>query len=397
MLAMSSEWGRIDEAGTVFVRTADGEREVGSWQAGDAEAGLAFYVRRYEDLQTEINLLAKRLESGAGDPKATKSQAMTLHASLPTVQAVGDLAALDAQLVTLITAADAKMGELAEARDAARAEAIAKKEALAAEAETIAESSTQWKAAGDRLRAIVEEWKLIKGIDRKTDDALWKRFAAARDAFGKRRGSHFATLDTERDAAKAVKEKLVAQAEQLSTSEDWRETAVALKDLMNEWKAAPRTNRSTEDALWKRFRAAQDVFFERRSAVFAERDAEQSQNLKEKEAIIAEAAALDLSNPRQAQVALRDLQEKLEARGHVPRDAMQRVEARMRAAEQRVREALDAEWKRGATESNPFLAQLKERLSEAEAKLAKAQASGDPQRIAKAEAEVSRRKALLPD
>ncbi|MDQ1721053.1 MAG: hypothetical protein QOI26_787 [Pseudonocardiales bacterium] len=397
MLDMSTEWGRIDEAGTVFVRTADGEREVGSWQAGDAEAGLAYYVRRYEDLQTEINLLAKRLESGAGDPKATKSQAMTLHASLPTVAAVGDLATLDARLITLITAADAKMGELAEARDAARAEAIAKKQALAAEAETIAESSTQWKAAGDRLRAIVEEWKLIKGIDRKTDDALWKRFAAARDAFGKRRGTHFAHLDTERDAAKSIKDKLVARAEELSSSEDWRETSAALKELMNEWKLAPRTNRNTEDALWKRFRAAQDVFFERRSGVFAERDAEQSQNLKEKESIIAEAAALDLSNPRQAQVALRDLQEKLEALGHVPRDAMQRVEARMRAAEQRVREAVDAEWKRGATESNPFLAQLKERLSEAEAKLAKAQASGDPQRIAKAEAEVSRRKALLPD
>ncbi|MEO7261181.1 MAG: DUF349 domain-containing protein [Jatrophihabitantaceae bacterium] len=394
---MSTEWGRIDEAGTVFVRTADGEREVGSWQAGDAEAGLAYYVRRYEDLQTEINLLTKRLESGAGDPKATKSQAMTLHASLPTVAAVGDLATLDTQLVTLITAADAKMGELAEAREAARAEAIAKKDALAVEAETIAESSTQWKAAGDRLRAIVEEWKLIKGIDRKTDDALWKRFAAARDAFGKRRGSHFATLDTERDAAKSIKEKLVSRAEELSGSEDWRETSAALKELMNEWKLAPRTNRSTEDGLWKRFRAAQDVFFERRSGVFAERDAEQSQNLKEKESIIAEAAALDVSNPRQAQVALRDLQEKLEALGHVPRDAMPRVEARMRDAEQRVREALDAEWKRGATESNPFLAQLKERLSEAEAKLAKAQASGDPQRIAKAEAEVSRRKALLPE
>lgn len=397
MLNMSTEWGRIDEAGTVFVRTAEGEREVGSWQAGDAEAGLAYYIRRYDDLQTEINLLAKRLESGAGDPKATKSQAMTLHASLPTVAAVGDLATLDTQLVALITAADAKMGELAEARDAARVEAIAKKEALAAEAETIAESSTQWKAAGDRLRAIVEEWKLIKGIDRKTDDALWKRFAAARDAFGKRRGSHFANLDTERDAAKSIKEKLVARAEELSSSEDWRETSAALKELMNEWKLAPRTNRSTEDALWKRFRAAQDVFFERRSGVFAERDAEQSQNLKEKEAIIAEAAALDVSNPRQAQVALRDLQEKLEGLGHVPRESMQRLETRMRAAEQRVREALDAEWKRGATESNPFLAQLKERLSEAEAKLAKAQASGDPQRIAKAEAEVSRRKALLPE
>jgi hypothetical protein len=393
---MSSEWGRIDEAGTVYLTTADGEREVGSWQAGDAEAGLAYYVRRFEDLQTEVELLAARLESGAGDPKQTKSQAMTLHAALPTAAVVGDLASLDAKLVTLITAADARMGEQAEAREAARAEAIAKKEKLAAEAEAIAESSTQWKAAGDRLRAIVEEWKLIK-IDRKTDDALWKRFAAARDAFGKRRGSHFANLDTEREAAKAAKEKLVARAEELASSDDWRETAQGLKDLMVEWKAAPRANRATEDALWKRFRAAQDSFFERRSGVFAERDAEQMQNLKHKEAVIAEAAAIDISNPRQAQVQLRDLQERLESFGHVPREAMQRIEAKMRAAEQRVRDAVEADWKRGASESNPFLAQLKERLAEAEAKLSRAQAAGDAARIAKAEAEVAQRRSLIPD
>jgi hypothetical protein len=394
---MSSEWGRIDDAGTVYVKTADGEREVGSWQAGDAEAGLAYYVRRYEDLQTEVDLLSRRLESGAGDAKATKSKAMTLHASLPTVTAVGDLAAVDAKLVALITAADLKMGEQAEARDAARAAAIAKKETLVAEAEKIAESSNQWKVAGDRLRSIVDEWKLIKGIDRKTDDALWKRFAAARDAFGKRRGSHFANLDTEREAAKSIKEGLVAQAEELATSNDWRETAAALKDLMSQWKAAPRANRSTEDALWKRFRAAQDSFFERRSGVFAERDAEQVQNLKEKEAIIADAAALDLSDPRRAQATLRDLQQKLEAVGHVPRESMRRVEDRMRAAEQRVRDAVDADWKRGAADSNPFLAQLRERLAEAEAKLARAQTSGDADRIARAEAEVAQRKALIPD
>ena len=166
---------------------------------------------------------------------------------------------------------------------------------------------------------------------------------------------------------------------------------------MAEWKAAPRANRATEDALWKRFRAAQDSFFERRSGVFAERDAEQIQNLKHKEAIIAEAAAIDISNPRQAQVQLRDLQERLESFGHVPRDAMQRIEARMRAAEQRVRDAVEADWKRGATESNPFLAQLKERLAEAEAKLARAQAAGDAGRIAKAEAEVAQRRSLIPD
>jgi len=393
---MSSEWGRINDDGTVFVKTADGEREIGSWQAGDAEAGLAYYTRKFEDLQTEVVLLSKRLESG-GDARATKSAAMTLHASLPTAPAIGDFDSLDRQLVELITSADAKIGEQTEARKAARAQAIEQKEALIAEAEEIAKSSTQWKSAGDRLRTIVDEWKQIKGIERKTDEALWRRFAAARDEFGKRRGSHFAHLDTEREAAKSAKEQLVARAEELSASEDWRETAQALKSLMTEWKAAPRANRAVEDALWKRFRAAQDAFFERRSAVFSERDAEQAQNLKQKEAVIAEAEALDVSNPRQAQVALRDLQEKLESFGHVPREAMHRVEARMRAAEQRVRDAVDAEWKRSAPESNPFLAQLKERLAEAEAKLARAQASGDASRIAKAEAEVEQRRALLPN
>lgn len=394
---MSSVWGRIDETGTVFVKTADGEREVGSWQAGDPEAGLAYYQRKFADLEAEVDLLVARLGSGTGDAKATKSQAMTLHASLPTATGVGDFAALDSKLIEVITAADAKMGEQAEARDVARAAAIAQKEALAVEAEQIAESANQWKVAGDRLHAIVEEWKLIKGIDRKTDEALWKRFAAARDAFGKRRGSHFAQLDTEREQAKSVKEGLVRQAEELAKSDDWRETADALKGLMAEWKTAPRANRSTEDAMWKRFRAAQDAFFERRSGVFAERDAEQSQNLKEKEAIIAEATAIDISNPRQAQVALRDMQERLEGIGHVPRDSMRRVEDRMRAAEQRVRDALDSEWKRSAVETNPFLAALKERLAEAEVKLAKAQASGDAGRIAKAEAAVEARRALIPE
>jgi hypothetical protein len=348
-------------------------------------------------LQTEVELLAQRLESGSGDAKVTKSAAMTLHASLPTCAAIGDFAALDLRLVKLIGDADAKMGEQTAARQAARAEAIAHKEALAAEAEQIAESSTQWKTAGDRLRAIVDEWKLIKGIDRKTDDDLWKRFAAARDAFGRRRGSHFAHLDTERESARAVKERLAARAEELAKSDDWRETATALKDLMSEWKAAPRAGRAVEDALWKRFRAAQDGFFERRSGVLAARDTEQSQNLKEKEAIVAEAADLDITNPRQAQLALRDLQERLEAVGHVPREAMHRIESAMRAAEQRVREAVDTDWRRSAADTNPFLAQLRERLVEAEAKLSRARAAGDPKRIARAEADVAQRRALLPD
>jgi hypothetical protein len=296
-----------------------------------------------------------------------------------------------------LAAAEQKAGAAAAAREQARADAIAAKEALVAEAEKIAESSTSWKAAGDRLRAIVDEWRQIKGVDRKTDDALWKRFAAARDAFGRRRGQHFAQLDAERSTVKETKERLIARAEELSGSSDWKETTAAMRELMVEWKAAGRAGRDVEDALWARFRAAQDAFFARRSETFAERDAEQLANQRKKEEIIAKAAALDVSDPKSAQSALRELQAEFDEIGHVPRDAMRRLDDQMRAAEQRVRDAVDAEWRQTSVESNPFLAALRERLAEAEAKLDRARKSGDPARIKKAEDEVAQRRALLPE
>ena len=390
-------WGRIDDDGTVWVRTAEGERSIGSWQAGDRTAGLAFYQRRFDDLATEVTLLERRLKSGAGDPASTRQNAQQLLTDLPNAAAIGDLGALGRRLTALLGAVEERSEAAAAQKAEARAAAIARKEALAEEAEKIGAESTAWKVSGDRLRDIVEEWKTIRGIDRRTDDALWKRFAAARDAFGKRRGSHFAQLDSERHTARDVKEKLIARAEELATSSEWRETADALKRLMGEWKAAGRAGRAEEDALWARFRAAQDAFFARRAAVFAERDAEFAGNVGKREEVIVLAEALDLSDVNAAQGALRDLQERYEEAGQVPRDSVRRLDDRMRKAEERVREAVDAQWAAKRADSNPFLAALRERLTEAEAKLARAQASGDTARIAKAEAEVAQRRSLIPD
>jgi hypothetical protein len=394
---MGSQWGRIDANGTVYVRTADGEREIGSWQAGDTEAGLAFYTQRYEDLAVEVSLLEQRLESGAGDPRETRTHAEALRARLPGAAAIGDLDALDARLQHVLEMAEAKAQESAAARQQARADAVAAKERLVDEAEQIAAASTSWKASGERLRTIVEEWKQIRGVDRKTDDALWRRFGAARDAFGKRRDRHFAQRDSARAEAREKKEQLIAQAEQLAQSSDWKQTAGALRELMDEWRSVGNAGREAEEALWTRFRAARDTFYERRSGVFAERDAEQVDNQKKKEAIIAEAEALELADPKRAQSELRALQSRFDDIGHVPRDSMRRIDARMRAAEQRVREALDAQWRQPAAESNPFLVALRERLAEAEQKLERARKSGDAERIARAEAEVAERRALLPE
>src|SRR5918999_931965 len=62
--AVSSDpWGRVDETGTVYVRTADGEQVVGSWQAGSPDEALAYFKRKYEGLVVEIGPLERRLRT----------------------------------------------------------------------------------------------------------------------------------------------------------------------------------------------------------------------------------------------------------------------------------------------------------------------------------------------
>src|SRR4051812_47086793 len=94
--AVDGPWGRIDADGTVFVRTAAGERAIGSWQAGTPEEGLAYYQRRYDDLAAEVAVLEARV--GSADPKQVSAAAMKLRASLPEASALGDLDDLDRRL-----------------------------------------------------------------------------------------------------------------------------------------------------------------------------------------------------------------------------------------------------------------------------------------------------------
>ncbi|BCL16367.1 DUF349 domain-containing protein [Micromonospora sagamiensis] len=394
-----SDWtafGRVDADGTVYVKTADGERVVGSWQAGAPEEGLAHFARRFADLVTEVDLAEARLNSGAADASGSLTTIRRLRDSLAEAHVVGDIDALAARLDKLAALAEEKAGEARAARDAARVEAVARKTALVEEAEKLAAESTGWKTAGDRLKEILDEWKTIRGIDKKTDGELWKRFAAARDGFTRRRGAHFATLDAQRKQAQSAKEQLVAEAESVKESTDWAATANRLKDLMAEWKAAPRASKEAEQKLWERFRAAQDAFFTRRSEVFSARDNEQRANLERKQALLAEAEALNVDgDPRGAQAKLRDIQAQWHEAGRVPRDAAAGLERRLRAVDDRVREAMDSAWRRTAPQDNPLLAQMRAQVAEAEERLTRAQAAGDAKRIREAEQALASKRQFL--
>ena len=378
-------WGRVDADGTVWTVAPEGDRAVGSWQAGDAVEGLAHYARRFDDLRTEADLLVRRLQSGRGDAAGLLRSATVLRERLDVATVVGDLPGLVVRLDAVIAAAEQAGRAEKSARSTAREQAVARKESLIAEAETLAEETTRWKHAGDRFSAMLEEWKTIRGIDRKTDDALWKRFAKSRETFTRRRGAHFAELDRARTAAKTRKEELVAEAESLRESEDWGSTAGRYKELMVEWKAAGRTSKDADDALWARFRGAQDHFFSRRSATFDARDAEFVGNAKAKEALLAEAAAIDLSDIDAARAALRSVQERWDEIGKVPRERVREFATRLKEVEDRVRAAVDRRWSRVDPEKEARVGQFRERVAQYEAQAAKARAAGDERRAKEAD------------
>ncbi|GAA4007061.1 DUF349 domain-containing protein [Allokutzneria multivorans] len=384
-------WGRVDDDGTVYVRTADGERSVGSWQAGEPAEGLAHFARKFDDMLTELGLLEARLHSGAGDPKQALASAKHLKEALVEAAVVGDLAGLAKRVEHVIGRAEVALEAGKAAKEQARVDAIARKQALVEEAEGLANDSTQWKTAGDRLRTMLEEWKSVRGVDRKTDEQLWRRFAKARDAFNRRRGSHFADLDRQRSTAKQRKQEIVEEAESIATSSEWGDTANRYKELMTDWKAAGRAPKDADDALWKRFRAAQDQFFAHRSEAFSERDAEFSANAKLKEELLAEAESIDpaANGLEAARNQLYKIQERWDQIGKVPRERVRELEGKLRSIEERVRSAADAQWRRTDPEAEARVSQFRERVEQFEAQAAKARAAGDKRRAEQAESQAA--------
>ncbi len=397
---MSSDpWGRVDETGTVYVRTSDGEQVVGSWQAGTPEEALAYFERKYEGLVVEIGLLEKRVRTTDLSAKDAQTAIDHLRTQVDEHHAVGDLDALRVRLDKLVTTVESRREERKAQKAKQTDEARAAKDALVVEAEQLAQSD-QWRSAGERLRALVDIWKGLPRLDRKSDDELWHRFSHARSAFSKRRKAHFASLDAQREDARKVKEKLVAEAESLSKSTDWGPTAARYRELMADWKAAGRAQRESEDDLWNRFRGAQDVFFAARSEVFAERDAEQTENLKLKEELADEAEKLvPITDLKAARAAFRSLNERWEAIGHVPRDARPKVEGRMHTVERAIQEAEEGEWRRTNPEARARAAGLTGQLQAAVDKLREqidaARAAGNNAKADKLARELEGRQALL--
>ena len=403
----TSAFGRVGTDGVVFVKTADGEREVGSYPGVSNADALAYFGRKYDELAASLHLLQQRVTHTEMPAKEAADAVSKLRAQVVEARVVGDLAALDRQLDEIDAAIVVRREADTVARAAAKLAATTQREALVAEAEQISgqpEQKIQWRSSGARMRELLDEWKTHQRsgprLDKDVEAGLWQRFSVARNSFDKARRTHFAALDSAHDEARTIKERLVAEAERLATSRDWMSTAGAFKHLMDDWRAAGRAGRAEDDALWLRFKSAQDTFFNAKDAIVAAEEEGFRANLTVKQALIVEAEAiLPVTDLEKAKAALRIIQDKWDKAGKVPRADMERTEKAIRRVEQAVRDAEDRRW----TASNPEAAarakslveQLEKAVTSLEKDLASAQASGNAKKVADAQAALDARRQWL--
>ncbi len=402
MSTASDAWGRVADDGTVYVRTATGERVVGSWQAGSPDEALAFFKRKFAALETEVGLLEQRMTTTDLSPAHAQATITRLLAAVSDAHAVGDLDGLRGRLESLTGLVDHKREEHKAAREQARTQAHEAKERIVGEAERIAAEATHWKISGERMRQLLDEWKAAPRGDRTIETALWKRLSAARNAFTKRRKAYFASLEEEREEARARKEKLATEAEALASSTDWGPTASAYRELMRSWKEAGRADRGAEEELWTRFKTAQDSFFAARGEILHAKDAELRDHADVKTRLLADAERLvPVSDPRAARSALRGIQERWEQAGAVPRDSHERLEGGLRRVEEAVRKAEDNQWRRSNPEAlsraRGTVEQIRAAITQLERQLAKAQESGDATAQQRAEEAIAARRSWLAE
>ena len=401
-------FGRVADDGTVYVWTRHGEKPVGSYPGKSKEEALAYFVRKFEQLASEIALTAARVRSGAMVPSDADQAVARLREQVANINAVGDLAALAMaveQIPPLIdeqrAAYAAKKAQAAQERAALRASTKEAKEKLVSEAEEVA-AKDNWKISGDRLKELLDQWKALPRIEKAADEELWKRFSAARNGFDRRRRTHFAKLTSANDAVAQAKDAIVAEAEKLATSRDWVTTAKRYAALMQEWKNAGRGSKKSDDALWARFRAAQEQFFAAKKADLEKRDSSNANNLAAKEALLVEfEALLPITNFAESKKKFRELLQKWERVGNVPRDKRDALDLRLGAVEQEIRTLEEAEKRKGdptaKARANDVVRQLSEAVAAYEAAATKAEAAGDAKKAQAARESAEARRVWLAE
>ena len=392
------QFGRVDDKNNVYVIDKGTERLVGQYPDVSQDEALAFFTKKFDDLEAQVRILEQRISSGITDAKSLQTTHQHLTTELSEPKAVGNLEALRLRVSALLSAIEEAATKAQAARDEAIAKAMAEKEEIATRAEKIVSNlgGVNWKKSTAEMAQLFERWQQIQKdspkISKAQTDPIWKRFSQARAKFEAGRRKYFASLDNQFKEAKKIKTELVAKAETLASK--GAAAAADYRNLQDLWKKAGKAGKA-EDALWKAFRAHGDAIFAAKKELDAERDASQGENLKAKLALLAEAEKISPADIRKAKAAFSDIQSKWSRIGHVPRNEVKSVESRLRSVEQKIADAERDEWMRSdpaaKARSNQLVEQLESVIGVLEAELKGAPAAKKKE----IESQIQTRKALL--
>lgn len=405
MATTQSGFGRVDEENNVFVTEGSVERKVGQYPGVPGDEALAYFERKFGDIEAQVRILEQRVAAKA-DPHTLKKNYQSLTKELVEPSAVGDIESLRKRVAAL----EVKIAELVEAKHSQTKEqveqALVERIKIAEGAEKIANqdpAKTQWKTSSAEMTKLFEQWQTAQKsgpkLPKAEADVVWKRFSTARTKFEAAKRQYFAGLDAANKATKGKKVSIVAAAEALVSK--GAEAVVEYRKLLDDWKASGRSQGKSDDELWARFKAAGDAIYAAKSEQVSAENVEFAANLKVKLELIAEAekTVKPEANLAEAKKTLAAIQARWEAAGKVPREKVREVEDRLRAIEAKVRKAEEEHWRKTdpATQdrTNSVLGQLEDSILKLEAELAAAKAKKDAKATKEATEALEARRAWL--
>lgn len=396
--------GRVDEDNNVYVVDNGAERKVGQYPGVSMSEALAYFERKFSELEASVRILEQRVKSKA-DAASISKAAQKLTQDLTAPAAVGNLQELRDRVARITPSIEKLKQEKNEASDKAVADTLNLRREIAAKAKALADKDpqkTQWKTASAQMAELFEKWqqsqKSAPKISRKDSEPIWKSFSQARTTFEANKRAFFSALSAESKNVRAKKASLVTQAEALVTK--GADSAADYRKLLDQWKTAGRSQGSQDDQLWDRFKAAGDSIYALRKEVLAKESVEFNANYEAKLLIIAEAEKLDpVANLAEAKKQLLLIQNRYEKAGKVPKDKIRETDDRMRAVEKKIKDAEAENWRKSdpaaIERTKAVLSQLELSITKLEQELQAAETANDSSKIQRAKEALEARKSWL--
>lgn len=404
MPPISSTHGRVDSENNVFVIDGGNERKVGQYPGVTEAEALAYFERKFAELESNVRILEQRLKNNA-DPSSIATAAQKLAKELVEPAAVGNIQELRNRVAAVTPDIEKIRAEKSEATSQAIAATLKARTEIAQKATALADKDpkkTQWKIASKEMTELFDAWQASQKsgpkVPRKEADAIWKIFSQARTKFEANKRAFFAELTVATKNARVKKSELVAKAEALVAK--GADAASDYRKLLDEWKLSGRSQGKQDDALWERFKAAGDAIYALRKDTIAKEQVEYSANYEVKLALIAEAEKLDPSkNLAEAKKQLLSIQQRYEKAGKVPKDKIRETDDRMRAVEKKFKDLEQEQWRKSdpaaIERTNGVLSQLELSIANLESDLSAATAANDTKKTKELTDALAARKSWL--